>query len=102
MDALRNDQFDPATMGGNLQSLLERYGYAALGATGLGAVGFNTPQEYLDEYVTNPVKKGYKKVEDLLTNPWTQPKRKNGGVVTNLSKKEINKYIKDGYIIEDV
>ena len=102
MDALRNDQFDPATMGGNLQSLLERYGYAALGAAGLGAVGFNTPQEYLDEYVTNPVKKGYKKVEDLLTNPWTQPKRKNGGVVTNLSKKEINKYIKDGYIIEDV
>lgn len=102
MDKLRNDEFDWKTQGGNLQSLIERYGYAALAAAGLATVGTTAPQEYLDEYVTNPIKQGYQKVEDLLVNPWTQPKRKKGGVVTGLSKKEIDQYIKDGYIIEDV
>jgi len=102
MDKLRNDKFDWRTQGGNLQSLLERYGYASAIAGGLGAMGGSEPQEYLDKYVTNPIKQGYQKVEDLLVNPWTQPKRKKGGVVTGLSKKEIDQYIKDGYIIEDV
>jgi hypothetical protein len=102
MDKLRNDEFDWRSQGGNLQSLIERYGYAAAYAAALATVGTTAPQEYLDEYVTNPIKQGYQKVEDLLVNPWTQPKRKKGGVVTGLSKKEIDQYIKDGYIIEDV
>jgi hypothetical protein len=92
MEALRNDQFDPATMGGNLQSLIERYGYAALGAAGLGAMGYNTPQEYLDEYVTNPLMQGYKSVEELLVNPWKKqkggqiPKAQLGKAVSAVSK----------------
>jgi len=102
MDKLRNDEFDWRSQGGNLQSLIERYGYGAAYAAALAGMGMATPQEYLDEYVTNPIKQGYQKVEDLLVNPWTQPKRKKGGVVTGLSKKEIDQYIKDGYIIEDV
>lgn len=81
MDKFRNDEFDWRTQGGNLQSLIERYGYAALAAAGLAGVGTTAPQEYLDKYVTNPVKQGYQKVEDLLTNPWEQPKRKEGGLV---------------------
>jgi hypothetical protein len=97
MEALRNDEFDPRTMGGNLQSLLERYGYAAGIAGGLGLMGNSVPQEYLDEYVNNPVK-------ELLENPWSnksKPLKAKGGVVTKLSKKEIEQYIKEGYIIED-
>jgi len=97
MDALRNDEFDPRTMGGNLQSLLERYGYAAGIAGGLGLMGNSVPQEYLDEYVNDPV-------QDLLENPWSnksKPLKAKGGVVTKLSKKEIEQYIKEGYIIED-
>jgi hypothetical protein len=69
MDKFRNDEFDWRTQGGNLQSLIERYGYGALAAAGLAGVGTTAPQEYLDKYVTNPVKQGYQKVEDLLTNP---------------------------------
>jgi len=104
MEALRNDQFDPRTMGGNLQSLLERYGYAALGAAGLGVMGNYAPQETLDEYINTPIKNLYKDTKELLTNPWskdTKPLKKDGGVVMKLSKKEIDKYIKEGYIIED-
>jgi hypothetical protein len=78
MDRLRNDQFDWRTMGGNLQSLIERYGYAALGAAGLGAIGYNVPQQYLDEYVAQPLIKGYKSAEELLLNPW---KKQKGGLV---------------------
>lgn len=81
MDKFNNDEFDWKTQGGNLQSLIERYGYAALAAAGLAGVGTTAPQEYLDKYVNNPVKQGYQKVEDLLTNPWEQPKRKEGGLV---------------------
>ena len=81
MDKLRNDEFDWRTQGGNLQSLIERYGYAALAAAGLAGVGTTAPQEYLDKYVTNPIKQGYHNVEDLLTNPWAQPKRKEGGAL---------------------
>jgi len=92
MDKLRNDEFDWKTQGGNLQSLIERYGYAALAAAGLATVGTTAPQEYLDEYVTNPIKQGYQKVEDLLVNPWTQPKRKKGG----LAKAQLGKIIKKG------
>jgi hypothetical protein len=78
MDRLRNDQFDWRTMGGNLQSLIERYGYAALGAAGLGAIGYNAPQEYLDKYVAQPLIEGYKSAEELLLNPW---KKQKGGLV---------------------
>lgn len=102
MDKLRNDEFDWRTQGGNLQSLIERYGYGAAYAAALAGMGMTAPQEYLDEYVTEPVKKVYGKAEELLTNPWVKPKNKKGGVVSNLSKKEIDQYIKDGYIIEDV
>ena len=102
MDKLRNDEFDWRTQGGNLQSLIERYGYGAAYAAALAGMGMVAPQEYLDEYITEPVKKVYGKAEELLTNPWVKPKNKKGGVVSNLSKKEIDQYIKDGYIIEDV
>lgn len=102
MDKLRNDEFDWRTQGGNLQSLIERYGYGAAYAAALAGMGMAAPQEYLDEYITEPVKKVYGKAEELLTNPWVKPKNKKGGVVSNLSKKEIDQYIKDGYIIEDV
>ena len=101
MDKLRNDEFDWRTQGGNLQSLIERYGYGAAYAAALAGMGMTAPQEYLDEYVTEPVKKVYGKAEELLTNPWVKLKNKKGGVVTSLSKKEIDQYIKDGYIIED-
>jgi len=52
-------------------------------------------EDYLDM-------EAYKK---SLMNRWNTGFRgdyKKGGVVTNLSKKEIDKYIEDGYIIEDV
>jgi hypothetical protein len=101
MDKLRNDEFDWRTQGGNLQSLIERYGYGAAYAAALAGMGMAAPQEYLDEYVTEPVKKVYSKAEELLTNPWVKPKNKKGGMVAKLSKKEIDQYIKDGYIIED-
>jgi hypothetical protein len=101
MDKLRNDEFDWRSQGGNLQSLIERYGYGAAYAAALAGMGMATPQEYLDEYVTDPIKKVYNEAEELLTNPWAQPKNKKGGMVTKLSKKEIDQYIKDGYIIED-
>lgn len=61
MDKLRNNEFDWRTIGGNTQSLLERYGYAAGYAGLLGAMGLSTPQEYLDEYINEPIMKGYNK-----------------------------------------
>lgn len=61
MDKLRNNEFDWRTVGGNTQSLLERYGYAAGYAGLLGAMGLSTPQEYLDEYINEPIMKGYNK-----------------------------------------
>jgi hypothetical protein len=100
MDKLRGDKFDPATMGGNLQSLLERYGYAAGIAGGLGLAGINIPQEYLDEYVNNPIKENYIKLKGLFDKPIK--KEKDGGMVVNLSQKEIDQYAKEGWIIEDV
>ena len=104
-----NDPYDLKNYGGNLQSLLERYGYAALGAAGLGAMGYNTPQEYLDEYVTDPLVDGYtelrnflelddNKSEERLPNPW---KKKEGGMTTKLTKEQIKNYIAQGYIIEE-
>ena len=61
MDKLRNNEFDWRTVGGNTQSLLERYGYAAGYAAIIGAMGLSTPQEYLDEYINEPIMKGYNK-----------------------------------------
>ena len=61
MDKLRNDQFDWRTVGGNAQSLLERYGYAAGYAGLLGAMGLAAPQEYIDEYINEPIMRGYNK-----------------------------------------
>ena len=61
MNKLRNDQFDWRTVGGNTQSLLERYGYAAGYAGLLGALGFGAPKEYLDEYINEPIMQGYNK-----------------------------------------
>ena len=81
MDKLRNDQFDWRTQGGNLQSLIERYGYGAAYAAALAGMGMAAPQEYLDEYVTEPIKKVYGKAEELLTNPWVKPKNEKGGLV---------------------
>lgn len=61
MDKLRNNEFDWSTVGGNTQSLLERYGYAAGYAAIIGAMGLSTPQEYLDKYINEPIMKGYNK-----------------------------------------
>ena len=61
MDKLRNNEFDWRTVGGNAQSLLERYGYAAGYAGLLGAMGLAAPQEYIDEYINEPIMKGYNK-----------------------------------------
>ncbi len=89
MDRLRNDQFDWRTQGGNLQSLIERYGYGAAWAAGLTALGvgassddpyytqaeqerdaqknsLETPQDYFDEYVNKPI-------EEYFYNPWLKP-----------------------------
>jgi len=87
MDKLRNDEFDWRSQGGNLQSLIERYGYAAAYAAALGGMGMATPQEYLDEYVTEPIKKVYNEAEELMVNPLVEPERKEGGLVkANLGK----------------
>lgn len=91
MDKLRNDEFDWRTIGGNTQSLLERYGYAA-GLAGLaGAAGFAEPQEYLDKYVTDPVmnftNRAGEIIRDFANNPFSLgqqnnllPTRKKGGI----------------------
>jgi hypothetical protein len=87
MDKLRNDEFDWRSQGGNLQSLIERYGYGAAYAAALAGMGMATPQEYLDEYVTEPIKKVYNEAEELMVNPWVEPERKEGGLVkANLGK----------------
>jgi hypothetical protein len=66
MDKLNNDQFDWKTQGGNLQSLLERYGYGAAGAAALAGLGYAAPQEYLDEYINEPIIKGFNKTREFL------------------------------------
>ena len=92
MDKLRNDEFDWRSQGGNLQSLIERYGYGAAYAAALAAMGMATPQEYLDEYVTDPIKKVYNEAEELFVNPLVEPKRKEGGLV----KANLGRIVKSG------
>ena len=92
MDKLRNDEFDWRSQGGNLQSLIERYGYGAAYAAALAGMGMATPQEYLDEYVTDPIKKVYNEAEELIVNPWVEPERKEGGLV----KANLGRIVKSG------
>ena len=92
MDKLRNDEFDWRSQGGNLQSLIERYGYGAAYAAALAAMGMATPQEYLDEYVTDPIKKVYNEAEELFVNPLVEPERKEGGLV----KANLGRIVKSG------
>ena len=82
MDKLRNDEFDWRTMGGNAQAMAERYGYAA-GLAGLaGAAGFTEPQEYLDEYVTDPIMNftegARKTISEFMENPFNYRKQDGG------------------------
>ncbi len=56
MDKFRNDQFDWAQQGGYFQSLIERYGYMTAYAMMLSFLGFDTPQETVDEYINEPLK----------------------------------------------
>ena len=69
-----DNPWDWKNYGGNLQALAERYGYGALGAAGLGALGYNTPQEYLDEYVNEPVgnflNRSGEMISDFMENPF--------------------------------
>ena len=92
MDKLRNDEFDWRSQGGNLQSLIERYGYGAAYAAALAGMGMATPQEYLDEYVTDPIKKVYNEAEELIVNPWVESERKEGGLV----KANLGRIVKSG------
>jgi hypothetical protein len=77
----------------------------------------NATPEQLEKWRQQVVMKMNKQVRDRwdreISNPFTGSnafkllsdvpgyRNKKGGVVTSLSKKEINQYIKDGYIIED-
>ena len=77
----------------------------------------NATPEQLEKWRKQIVQKMNRQVRDRwtrdLSNPFTGGnafkqisdvpvwKNKKGGVVTSLSRKEIDKYIKDGYIIED-
>ena len=72
--------------------------------------GFNaqTPQgmSAWEKFIKNNEALGYFETPDRIfgimkQNGGALPKRKKGGVVTSLSKKEIDQYVKDGYIIED-
>ena len=103
MDKLREDKFDPATMGGNLQSLLERYGYVAGIAGSLGLAGINTPQEYLDEYVNNPIKENYIKLKGLFDKPIKKEKDGgNVGVGDEVDKATMERLKAQGYTFEEI
>jgi len=64
--------------------------------SGLYKKGINQGLQEKGFDLKNPLRyTGYDAIKTLTPN-------KKGGVVTGLSKKEIDQYIKDGYIIEDV
>jgi hypothetical protein len=123
MDKLRNNEFDWRTVGGNAQSLLERYGYAAGYAGLLGAMGLAAPQEYIDEYINEPIMKGYNKyikpgvenIQDVLKPKYRKtedrlvPYRqyaKGGefelGDEIELTKEQVAELEKYGYTLEQV
>ena len=87
MDKLRNDQFDWRTMGGNVQSLIERYGYTAGYAVLLSALGLPALQDKIDEYINEPIIRSYKEYIDPLFNP----KEEDGGEVDYELGQEIDK-----------
>jgi hypothetical protein len=100
MNKLRNDQFDWRTVGGNAQSLLERYGYAAGYAGLLGAMGLATPQEYIDQYINEPIMKGYNKyIKPGVENMQDVIRPKRYGLKEDGSYEE---YSKGGYIVEEI
>jgi hypothetical protein len=65
-----DNPWDWKNYGGNLQALLERYGYAAAYGAGLGAMGYTGYQENLDKYVNEPVSRfvenSKKQMEEFL------------------------------------
>jgi len=77
MDKLRNDQFDWRTMGGNAQSLIERYGYTAGYAALLSALGLAAPQDKVDQYINEPIIRSYEEYIEPLINP----KEEDGGEI---------------------
>ena len=88
---------------GNAQSLAERYGYAAGIAGGLGLAGINTPQEYLDEYVNNPIKENYIKLKGLFDKPIK--KEKDGGNVglgDEVDQATMERLKAQGYTFEEI
>ena len=87
MDKLRNDQFDWRTMGGNAQSLIERYGYTAGYAALLSALGLAAPQDKVDQYINEPIIRSYEEYIEPLINP----KEEDGGEVDYELGQEINK-----------
>jgi hypothetical protein len=100
MNKLRNDQFDWRTVGGNAQSLLERYGYAAGYAGLLGAMGLATPQEYIDQYINEPIMKGYNKyIKPGVENMQDVIRPKRYGLKEDGSYEE---YSKGGWIVEEL
>lgn len=77
-----DNPWDWKNYGGNAQALLERYGYAA-GLAGLaGAMGFTAPQEYLDEYVTDPIMNftegARNTISEFMENPFNYRKQDGG------------------------
>jgi hypothetical protein len=115
MDKLRNDQFDWRTVGTNTQSLLERYGYGAGYAALIGAMGLSAPQEAIDDYINEPLIKGFNKtreflqplgnkVEELLINPFI---KEDGGEIDYELGQEVDELTKKkleelGYTFEIV
>ena len=87
MDKLRNDQFDWRTMGGNAQSLIERYGYTAGYAALLSALGLAAPQDKVDQYINEPIIRSYEEYIEPLINP----KEEDGGEVDYELGQQINK-----------
>jgi hypothetical protein len=105
MDKFRADKFDPRTVGGNIQSLGERFGYVGAGAAALSLLGGDNPvHDIYNEKIYKPIGNLYTntigKLEDKI-NEYIEPK-KMGGMVMKLDEDQIAEYAKNGYIIEDV